>query len=378
MKAAGYQWDVERKRWFRGDASRRVRAEMRSGGRSARFVGGAERETLTDASAPVMAAVRRFGEVVREAREVALGGKDEAMDLQIKDVLSSPLAPLGWLVAQCALLAVAQALLAPQWPSLDAASAQAAALGLVAAPVLCVLRRAQTDAQPGVEHVDGTLERLLVDAALDNHALPAPWSWRAESVKWRAGAAAAELLAGATVAAYVHAGLQAGVASSASSQLGAAAPWLAVAVAALVPLAGAAGTSRPPLDGISAELDAAKLAARTAEAYFLQTAADELDARERAAAAAESAAALRALAAGWQERFGHASEAALRQPLYAGAAGLLSAAIWQLADGAMAAPLVAHACVVADAYVWGCDGSRATVELELPPSPSASQSHDVS
>ena len=57
MKAAGYQWDAERKRWFRGDLSRRVRAEMRSGGRAARFVHGADGETITDASAPVMAAV---------------------------------------------------------------------------------------------------------------------------------------------------------------------------------------------------------------------------------------------------------------------------------------------------------------------------------
>ena len=103
------------------------------------------------------------------------------------------------------------------------------------------------------------------------------------------------------------------------------------------------------------------------EAYFLQTTgAEMMDARERADAAAASAAALRVLAAGWQERFGHASEATLRQPLCAGAAGLLSAVIWQLADGAMAAPLVAHACVVADSYLWGCDGGRATVELELP------------
>ena len=276
----------------------------------------------------------------------------------------------------------------PRWPCLCASArgssssggkgplarrrlAQAAALGLLAATVLCVLQRAQTDAQPGVEHLDGTLERLLVDAALGNHALPAPWSWRAESATWRAGAAAAELLGGATVAVYVHAGLQAGVASSLSGPLGAgaaAAPWLAVAVAALVPLAGAAGTSLPPLDGIPAELDAARLAARNApEAYFLQTTgAEMMDARERAAAAAASAAALRVLAAGWQERFGHASEATLRQPLCAGAAGLLSAVIWQLADGAMAAPLVAHACVVADSYLWGCDGGRATVELELP------------
>ena len=46
MKAQGYQWDAERRRWYRGDPTRRVRAECRSGGRFIRFVD-AEGETAT-------------------------------------------------------------------------------------------------------------------------------------------------------------------------------------------------------------------------------------------------------------------------------------------------------------------------------------------
>ena len=45
MKAQGYQWDAERRRWYRGDPARRVRAECRSGGRFVRFVD-AEGENL--------------------------------------------------------------------------------------------------------------------------------------------------------------------------------------------------------------------------------------------------------------------------------------------------------------------------------------------
>ena len=46
MMAQGYQWDAERRRWYRGDPTRRVRAECRSGGRFIRFVD-AEGETAT-------------------------------------------------------------------------------------------------------------------------------------------------------------------------------------------------------------------------------------------------------------------------------------------------------------------------------------------
>ena len=53
MKAQGYQWDAERRRWYRGDPTRRVRAECRSGGRFIRFVD-AEGETATGTPTPAL------------------------------------------------------------------------------------------------------------------------------------------------------------------------------------------------------------------------------------------------------------------------------------------------------------------------------------
>ena len=102
MKAQGYQWDAERRRWYRGDPTRRVRAECRSGGRFIRFVD-ADGETATGCSQAVTAAVERFGSVVQTAREESVSVDREA-DLDFKNRLSSKLAPAVWLGVQAATL----------------------------------------------------------------------------------------------------------------------------------------------------------------------------------------------------------------------------------------------------------------------------------
>ena len=113
MKAQGYQWDAERRRWYRGDPARRARAECRSGGRFVRFVD-AEGETATGCSPAVTAAVERFASVVQSAREESVSLDREA-DLDFKNRLSSKLAPAVWLTLQALTLAAAQASLAPHW-----------------------------------------------------------------------------------------------------------------------------------------------------------------------------------------------------------------------------------------------------------------------
>ena len=157
MKAQGYQWDAERRRWYRGDPARRVRAECRSGGRFVRFVD-AEGETATGCSQAVTAAVERFASVVQSAREESVSLDREA-DLDFKNRLSSKLAPAVWLTLQALTLAAAQASLAPHWGADDAA--RGVAVGLAAAPALVWLRRQQAAVLPGVEADDGALERRI-------------------------------------------------------------------------------------------------------------------------------------------------------------------------------------------------------------------------
>ena len=106
MKAQGYQWDAERRRWYRGDPTRRVRAECRSGGRFIRFVD-ADGETATGCSPAVTAAVERFASVVQTAREESVSVDREA-DLDFKNRLSSKLAPVAWLGLQALTLGAAQ------------------------------------------------------------------------------------------------------------------------------------------------------------------------------------------------------------------------------------------------------------------------------
>ena len=206
MKARGYQWDAERRKWYRGDPTRRVRAECRSGGRFIRFVN-EDGETATGCTPAVTAAVQRFAAVLQTAREQSIS-VDREGDLRFKNGISSKLAPLGWLSAQAATIGWAQAALAPHWGATEPITI---VTGLTIAPALIWLRRAQAGVLPGVEAADGALERLLADAALGNYALPATWEWRAESAAWRALAGGAEAVSSGACALLLHGGLQSGL-----------------------------------------------------------------------------------------------------------------------------------------------------------------------
>ena len=83
------------------------------------------------------------------------------------------------------------------------------AVGLAFAPLLAALRRERWVRQPGVEDGDGALERVLVDAVLGSHALPAPWEWRCVERAWGRAVLASESLAALNTALFWHGGVQA-------------------------------------------------------------------------------------------------------------------------------------------------------------------------
>ena len=121
MKSQGYQWDAERRKWYRGDPIRRVRAECRSGGRFVRFVD-ADGDTATGCSPAVTSAVERFATVVQAARERSVS-VDREGDLRLKNRLASKFAPAAWLGLQAATLVTAQTSLVPDW-GVDAPAGQ--------------------------------------------------------------------------------------------------------------------------------------------------------------------------------------------------------------------------------------------------------------
>ena len=106
MKAQGFKWDSERRRWFRGDPSSRVRraAECRSSSRTARFVDASTGEAAACGEA-VSEATKRLEKILQDARDEALEVDEgtRASDLRIKDKLAAPWAPYAWAVAQLAI-----------------------------------------------------------------------------------------------------------------------------------------------------------------------------------------------------------------------------------------------------------------------------------
>ena len=129
----------------------------------------------------------------REAREEAIG-KDETdkkIALCIKDKIGAWYAPLVWLAVQVAIFAYLFESLSPPLLTTDFVVFLPAAIGLAFAPLLSSLRRERWVRQPGVEDGDGALERLLVDAALDSYALPAPFEFNLSDPQVRASRAVA-------------------------------------------------------------------------------------------------------------------------------------------------------------------------------------------
>lgn len=383
MKAQGYAWDPERRRWFRGDPSTRVRraAECRSGSRCARFVNA---DGSTAACGPaVCKGIRELEGALQVARDAALGTDEDetrAFNLELKDTLAAPWAPYAWAAAQVGggllLAQAASAQGVALWPASLEATMGSVLLGLAAAPPLVIAHRRlrKVHAGAGVEGSAGQLERLLADSAIGSHALPSPWEFRLDeaSASWRRLALLFELVATSNVNLALHGVLQPSACRAFS--MGAEGPPGAPAAAvALILLASLPAVSEayffgdPLLDGLPAELAECERLSRGAESLFLMKAAPSAGPQEAAA----SAEALRSLAAGWSARFGaegaSVANRATDAALAAAATVALTGLAWQLSGGeSMLAPLLANAVATADAYLWSADPEAARASVKLP------------
>jgi hypothetical protein len=251
MRRRGFEWSAKRRAWVTGDPSRAERhaerLECRSAARVLRWEGD------PDALAPpvlsaVRAATRRLEQRLREARERALEEKevDRRVALRIKDHLMKPYAPALWLLVQLSVLAALVDAGCAHGSALGAAGAGTGsgavaggsgmeiaisgmeiaisgteiAVGLAFAPLLAALRRERWVRQPGVEDGDGALERVLVDAVLGSHALPAPWEWRCVERAWGRAVLVSESLAALNTALFWHGGVQAAVLAACTPAMG--------------------------------------------------------------------------------------------------------------------------------------------------------------
>ena len=123
----------------------------------------------------------------------------------------------------------------------------------------------------------------------------------------------------------------------------------------------------PRLDGLPAELAAAARLRRNAESFFWMKAAPGASAQD----AATSAEALRALATGWEERFGAGGAPVERRAadaaLAAAATVALTGLAFRLSGGeSVLAPIVANAVATCDAYTWGADPDAGRANVRLP------------
>lgn len=195
-------------------------------------------------SAGAAAAARRMEQLFQDAREAAMGATDVAALNDWKNELASPRARWVWAGLQLGVGAVlchalqidvgaSAALGQLRWaggagtpPALTVPPGLALlphellalvppvpppptlrelGLGLALSPALFLARRglARSYTQIGMEPPAGQIERMLADAALGSHALPAPADWRASSAAWRRLAGCLEMVSACNGAACV-------------------------------------------------------------------------------------------------------------------------------------------------------------------------------
>ena len=360
MKARGFTWNAKTRSWIQGDPQRARRLECRSSARVLRWNG--DQQLIPDATlTTIREATTRFETALREARQEAIG-KDETdkkIAHYIKDKIGEWKAPLVWLAVQVAIFAYLFESLSPPLLTTDFGFFLPAAIGLAFAPLLSSLRRERWVRQPGVEDGDGALERLLVDAALDSYALPAPFEWRASEPTWRICSLLAESIAQLNMVTFWHGGLQAGVVGAASGPLGdAPAAALGIVIVACSAVARAVYFYEDVLDGIPAELETAERLRDRAESYYGMTATSE----EEAAVAIRTT---RAMADGWLDKFGIARDAKLTQLTLSFVSAALCGVAFELSGRSILGPSLALAFAAVDTYVLRPDPELTRVTLEL-------------
>jgi len=207
MVRLGYTWDKERRAWGRTENKldpvtfKRVRSSLRSvvigdlvaANVMPASVAMSEKSKLVPDTA--QKALNHLGEVLQNARLEALstraGPTTNVWDEVIKMVLSAPRFPLAWLSWECAtaywLYLYAAGGMLGDGSAVAAMSSTSPLLGALAvftAIPLGFLSAKSLGNARGLDYGAGRFERMMVDAALGSHALPAVWEWRRNSAAW--------------------------------------------------------------------------------------------------------------------------------------------------------------------------------------------------
>ena len=368
LKQMGYKWDGTK--WFRGDKDTYVRgrASVKSGNRFARFVDEdtSAEDTMTPATSPAaLAASRRLEEVLRAARKDAMPKRSEstkAFDRDVKNALCEPSAPPFWLSGQVMVLISLSLLSGTDWTiEIGTLSPQTIAIGIAGGIAGAECRSISRKCQPGVEEPTGSVERLLADGAIGSIALPEAHHIRYGNSTWRALALGGETIASTNVALLMNGILQPAaltiankvfvwqlVKSTSNMDIG---QYIAVsgavgsiAIVALPSLIRALFRVTGPIDGISAECEAASSAARSASAYYNMSPPRDAD-------PIDAARCLSSLAEGWVDKFGFASNGARHKyPIAAFVESAAYATTYYASGGSTIAPVLARLISSIDTY----------------------------
>lgn len=387
LRQMGYEWDGTK--WFRGnkDAYVRGRASVKSANRFARFVAAADDDlsratgTMVPATSPAaLAASRRLEEVLRAARKDALPERSDsakAFDRDIKNALSEPSALPFWLSVQVVVLLLLSVIsgtdLAREIGNLPQTMVIGAAGGIVAAECRSKSRKCQ----PGIEEPTGRIERLLADGAIGSIALPEAHHVRYGNNTWKALALGGEALASTNVALLMNGIAQPAaliiankvfvwqlVKATSGQYIG---QYVAVigavgsiGIVALPSLIRALIRASGPIDGISAECEAASSAARGAGAYYNMSPPREADARDCAEC-------LRRIGEGWVDAFGETSNGARYEfPIAAFFESAAYATTYYASGGSVIAPILARLLTAIDTYAVRCDPEACRANISLP------------
>ena len=384
LKQMGYKWDGTK--WFRGDKDTYVRgrASVKSGNRFARFVvdTSTEATTMTPATSPAaLAASRRLEEVLRAARKDAMPERSEStksLDRDIKNALCEPSAPPFWLSVQVIVLLVLSVISGTDWAKeIGNLSLQTVAIGIAGGIVGAECRSISRKCQPGVEEPTGRVERLLADGAIGSIALPEAQHVRYGNSTWRALALGGEAIASTNVALLMNGIVQPAaltiankvfvwqlVKSTSNMDIG---QYIAVsgavgsiAIVALPSLIRALVRVSGPVDGISAECEAASSAATTASAYYNMSPPRDAD-------PIDAARCLSSLAEGWVDKFRLASNGArYKYPIAVFVESAAYATTYYASGGSIVAPLLARLMGSIDTYTMRVDPEACRANVSLP------------
>jgi len=357
LENGGYSWDEEKGTWTKG-VPRNI-AEARSSARVLEWTGNVDRLTAK----VVKKATKRFEAKLQEARAEAVSAMSMSSKFQMNQILRTAVidkfALWLWIYCQFRLGYVLNDWLQPF--QFDSDMMAPIALGLLFAPLLSMLRRKRWGLQPGVEDMDGMIERFIVDDAMGSLMLPAPWDWRGEDRMWQAATCIGESVASLNCVLFAHTLVQAAVADWGTGVSGNVplAETLGVLAVALPAALRAAVTILPDLDGTPDELKTAESLAKRADAYYamMGTSPEEKVLGPRAT---------RLLADKWRSKFGVLNEdVGVKAPALAFTEAVTCSLLWLLTGKQVLAPLAALIGAAVDLYLLRPDTELTRARLSI-------------